>query len=53
MKLSFILAAAMLALWIVLAFVAAIPSGWVHIFLGAGVFFIVSGIVLSGSTVSG
>jgi uncharacterized membrane protein (DUF485 family) len=50
MKQSFIVAAVMLALWIVLAFVAAIPSGLVHIPLGAGVVFITRGIVLSGST---
>lgn len=52
MKQSFIVAAAMLALWIVLAFVMAIPSGLVHIPLGAAVVFIARGIVLSGSTES-
>ena len=52
MKQSFIVAAAMLALWIVLAFVAAIPSGWVHIPLGVGVVFLARGIVLGGGTAS-
>jgi len=52
MKLSFIVAVTMLALWIVLTFVAAIPSGWVHIPLGVGVVFIARGIVLGGSSTS-
>jgi hypothetical protein len=38
-------AVALLALWVVLAFVAAIPSGWVHIPLALGSVLIVRAIV--------
>jgi|AP12_2_1047962.scaffolds.fasta_scaffold42858_2 uncharacterized membrane protein len=38
-------AVACLALWIVLAFVAAIPSGWVHVPLVVGVLLVVRAIV--------
>jgi hypothetical protein len=34
-----------LALWVVLAFVVALPTGWVHGFLVAGVLAMVHGIV--------
>lgn len=36
-----------LAVWVILAFVTAIPSGWVHIPLAAGVILIVVAIVRS------
>lgn len=35
MNLTLLGAVVMLAVWIVLAFVAAIPSGWVHLFYAA------------------
>ncbi len=38
---------ACLGLWIVLAFVAAIPSGWVHLPLAIGVTLIARGLVLA------
>ncbi|MFQ6045295.1 MAG: hypothetical protein ACE5PT_02915 [Gemmatimonadales bacterium] len=37
-----------LALWVALAFVVAIPSGWVHVPLAAGVILIVVAIVGGG-----
>lgn len=37
---------ACVGLWIVLAFVAAIPSGWVHLPLAIGVTLIARGLVL-------
>ena len=53
MRNSFIIAAVLLVTWVVLAFVAAIPSGWVHIPLGVGVVFIARGIVLGISPAAG
>jgi uncharacterized membrane protein (DUF485 family) len=43
---SFIAAAIFLVAWIVLAFVIAYPTGWVHAFLALAVIFITRGIVL-------
>ena len=45
MSLHGILAVVCLALWVTLAFVLAIPSGWVHIPLIPGVLLIVKAIV--------
>ena len=41
----FVLAAVCLALWVVLAFVVAIPKGWVHVPLAAGTVLIAFGII--------
>ena len=41
----FLLALVSLAVWVVLAFAMAIPSGFVHIFLAMGVVLIAVGIV--------
>jgi len=41
----FLLALVSLVLWAVLAFALAIPSGWVHTFLAAGVVLIAIGVV--------
>jgi hypothetical protein len=43
---SILAAFALIVLWIVLAFGLAIPSGWVHVPLGAGIVFIARAIVL-------
>jgi len=42
---SLLIAVVLLALWIILAFVAAIPSGWVHAPLAAATIFIAKGII--------
>jgi hypothetical protein len=47
MNTSLIGALACAALWIVLAFVAAIPSGWVHVPLVAAVILLARAIVTS------
>jgi len=41
-------AVALVTLWIVLAFVVAIPSGWVHVPLAAGTVLVCLAIVESG-----
>lgn len=46
--LSLLLAGASLALWIVLAFVKPIPSGWVHLPLAAAAALIAVAIIESG-----
>ena len=45
MNVAMVLAIASLILWIVLAFVVAIPSGWVHVPLAGGVVLLAVGIV--------
>ncbi len=45
MHLATALAILSLALWLVLAFVLAIPSGWVHAALGVGCVLLARGIV--------
>ena len=50
MNISFILAIACLILWVVLAFVVAIPSGWVHLPLAAGTVLLARAVVESGKT---
>jgi hypothetical protein len=44
----FLLALLSLAVWVVLAFGMAIPSGFVHVFLALGVVLIAVGIVHAG-----
>jgi hypothetical protein len=46
-------AGAALALWITLAFVLALATGWVHVFLVAGVFAVVHGIVRRDAELGG
>lgn len=48
MNVALLLAIASLVLWVFLAFVAAIPSGWVHLPLAAGSVLLVIGIVHGG-----
>jgi uncharacterized membrane protein len=48
-----LLAVVCLAAWIVLAFVLALPSGWVHVPLAAGVLLIVRAIVAADDERSG
>lgn len=47
MKMSFVSGALLVIVWIVLAFVIAVPAGWVHLFLAAGTVMIARGIILS------
>jgi hypothetical protein len=47
MVIAFIAGAVFLVIWIVLAFVIAVPAGWVHLFLAAASVMIARGIVLS------
>ena len=42
---SFLAAALLIVLWVVLAFVEAIPSGWVHLPLAAGATLVAIGII--------
>ncbi len=44
---DFILGVALIVTWIVLQFVVQSTSGFIHVALGAGVIFIIRGIVLS------
>lgn len=44
----FLLAAVTLALWIVLGFVVAVPAGWPHLLLAAGVGAIIAAIAEDG-----
>ncbi len=46
----FVSALASLALWVVLAFGLAVPSGWVHLFLAAGAVLIAAGIIEADPT---
>ena len=46
MNLEFAAALLLLILWVVLAFVAAIPSGWVHVLLAVGCILVARGIVV-------
>jgi hypothetical protein len=46
MNLSLLAAVVMLALWIVLAFVVALPSGWVHLLYAGGVMLLVRRVLL-------
>jgi hypothetical protein len=48
-----IAAVASLALWIVLAFVVAIPSGWPHAFLGIGTTLVAAAIIKKGEQGTG
>ncbi len=45
MNRAFALALGCLVLWLALAFVWAVPSGWVHVPLAVGTVFLVKGIV--------
>ena len=45
MNVTMLTAAACLMLWIVLAFVLSLPTGWVHILLAAGIVLLAVGIV--------
>lgn len=45
MNVTMLAAAACLMLWIVLAFVLSLPTGWVHALLAAGVVLLAVGIV--------
>lgn len=51
MNVALLLAIASLVLWVFLAFVAAIPSGWAHLPLAVGSVLLVIGIVQSGRRV--
>ena len=53
MKRYLLLALASLILWAVLAFAVAIPAGWVHVPLAAGVVLIGMAIVEGDDAVSG
>ena len=44
-KWSLLTGVVLLAVWIILAFVAAFPSGWVHAPLAAGTIFIAKAII--------
>lgn len=48
MNVALLLAIASLVLWVLLAFVAAIPNGWVHLPLAIGSVLLVIGIVQGG-----
>jgi hypothetical protein len=50
---SLIGAVACLGLWILLAFVLALPSGWVHLPLAAGAVLLAKAIVEAGARASG
>jgi hypothetical protein len=39
-----------LVVWVVLAFVVAVPAGWVHVFLAAGVLLLVRRVVTGPGT---
>jgi uncharacterized membrane protein (DUF485 family) len=52
MNVALILAVVCLVLWVILAFVAAIPSGWVHLPLAGGAVLLAVGIVESGRKVT-
>lgn len=44
-RMAFVSAVISLTVWIVLAFVMTIPSGWVHLFLAIGATLVAVGIV--------
>ena len=44
-NLTLIAALAAFAVWVVLAFVAAVPAGWVHVFLAVGVILLIRRVV--------
>ena len=50
MNLTLLAAVASLLLWIVLAFVVQLPTGWVHLFYAAGVVLLARRVVLGGVT---
>jgi hypothetical protein len=52
-RLLALVALACLILWIVIAFVWPIPSGWVHVPFVAAVFFVVRGIVAADAERAG
>lgn len=48
MKFSFFSSAALFVVWVLLAFVVAIPSGWVHLPLAGAAILVARGIALGG-----
>jgi len=46
MNLSLLAAVVMLALWIVLGFVVAVPSGWVHLLYAGGIMLLARRVVV-------
>ncbi|HEY4099999.1 MAG TPA: hypothetical protein VGM20_03885 [Gemmatimonadales bacterium] len=44
---DFVVGLALVALWIILQFVVRPATGWIHLALGAGMVFIIRGIVAS------
>ncbi|HXF96622.1 MAG TPA: hypothetical protein VNI61_11045 [Gemmatimonadales bacterium] len=49
MNLTLLAALASLALWVVLAFVAALPHGWVHLFYAAGMILLARRVLVGAS----
>ena len=53
MVISFVAGTLLVIGWIVVAFVIAVPAGWVHLLLAAGTVMIARGIVLSPAAKAG
>jgi hypothetical protein len=49
MNLTLLAAVASLLLWITFGFVAAVPSGWVHLFYAAGVVLLARRVIVGAS----